>query len=79
MCYQSTLHKRKEIQSEIEKKIQIILDYYKTKFGVDTIDQKLASCTSKRKTNRWPFVVFYNLLNLSVNNTFVIFTSVFPN
>ena len=75
---QSTLHNRKDVTSDIDKKPRIILDYNKTKYGVDSVDKKIAHYTYKRKTNRWSVVVFSNILDISVNNAFVLFISVFP-
>lgn len=62
----------------MKKKPSIILDYNKTKGGVDTVDKKIASYTCRRKTNRWPVVVFTNILDISVINAFVLFNSVCP-
>ena len=73
------MHKRKDVTSDIDKKPRIILDYNKTKGGVDSVDKKIAWYTCKRKTNRWPVVVFSNILDISVNNAFVLFIRVFPN
>lgn len=76
---QSTLHKSAAVESNVEKKPIIIVDYNKTKGGVDTLDQKVACYTCKRKTNRWPIVVFANMLDISVNNAFVLFSIANPN
>ena len=74
---QSTLHNGKDIATDSQRKPLIILDYNKTKGGVDTMDKKIAAYTCKRKTNRWPVVVFSNILDVSVNNAYVLFISVF--
>jgi len=78
LILQSTLHNRKDVTSDIDKKPRIILHYNKTKYGVDSVDKKIAYYTYKRKTNRWSVVVFSNILDISVNNAFVLFISVFP-
>ena len=75
---QSTLHNRKDVTSDIDKKPRIILDNNKTKCGVDSVDKKITCYTCKRKTNIWPVAVFSNILDVSVNKAFVLFISVFP-
>ena len=62
LILRSTLHNRKDVTSDIDKKPRIILDYNKTEGGVDSVDKKIACYTCKRKTNRWPVVVFSNIL-----------------
>ena len=72
---QSTLHKRKDVISDIDQKPRIILEYNKTKGGVDSVYKKIVCHTCKRKAKRWPVIVFSNILDISVNNTFVLFIS----
>ena len=38
---QSTLHKRKDVTSDIDKKPRIILDYKKTKYDVDSVGKQM--------------------------------------
>lgn len=71
----STLHHTSEVSNRADKKPQIILDYNKCKGGVDTLDKVVSCYTSKRKTNRWPQVVFSNILDISAYNAFILFTS----
>lgn len=71
----STLHHSPEVSSREDKKPQIILDYNKCKGGVDTLDKVVSCYTCKRKTNRWPQVVFSNILDISAYNSFILFTS----
>lgn len=61
----STMHSTGEIDDAEHKKPKIILDYNNTKGGVDTFDQMIHEYSSKRKTNRWPFTYFYNLMDTS--------------
>ena len=46
-------------------KPKIILYYNKTKSGVDNIDKLLAKYTVKRRTNRWPLALFYNIIDIA--------------
>lgn len=48
-----------------KKKPEIIHYYNKTKIGVDTMDQMLGRYTTKRQTNRWPPVFFYNIVDVA--------------
>lgn len=61
----STLHHNPEVSNREDKKPQIILDYNKCKGGVGTLDKVVSCYTCKRKTNRWPQVVFSNMLDIS--------------
>ena len=54
------------------KKPQMILDYNATKEGVDTADQLLHTYTVKRGTRRWPMVLFYNMIDVSALNAYII-------
>lgn len=64
----STLHNYKEISARDDKKPTIIMDYNETKEAVDTLDQLVATYSCKRKTNRWPVIIFYNILDISAYN-----------
>ncbi|XDV54752.1 hypothetical protein PO909_022975 [Leuciscus waleckii] len=74
----STLHRDAAISSQDHKKPQIILDYNKTKGGVDTLDQLVGTYTCRRKTNGWPMVIFFNMLDVSACNSFVLWTEMDP-
>lgn len=74
----STLHNSKQISNRDDKKPQIILDYNSTKGAVDTLDQVIATYTCKRKTNRWPMILFYNILDTSAYNAYVLWREVNP-
>ena len=74
----STHHLAKQISNRDDKKPQIILDYNSTKGAVDTLDQLVTTYTCKRKTNRWPMIVFYNMIDISAYNAFVLWTSINP-
>ena len=58
---------------------EVILTYNETKAGVYTMDQMTRTYTCKRKTRRWPLVVFYNLLGISAINASVIWKALNPN
>jgi len=52
--------------------------YNETKAGVDTMNQMSRTYSCKRKTRRWPLVVFYNMLDISAINTYVIWKALNP-
>lgn len=53
-----------------------IIEYYNmTKSGVDTLDKKTAGYSSSRRTNRWPVAVFFQLLDISAVNAFIMHQS----
>lgn len=50
-------------------KPQIILDYKKSKFGVDVVDQ---FCSNQNTSRHWRMVSFYNINNIVVMNREVV-------
>lgn len=58
------MHDTNEIDNETGKPI-VIMDYNATKSRVDTVDQKCANYSTKRKTRRWPMAVFYRFLDMN--------------
>lgn len=75
---QSTLHSDKKVDTSECKKPQAILDYNSTKGAVDTLDKMISCYTCRRKTNRWPVVVFSNILDISAVNAYILFLAVNP-
>ena len=71
----TTLHQGTEIV-DYTKKPEIIQFYKETKSGVDTLDQAIRNYTSKRRTNRWPQCLLYNILNTSEYIDYVIYISI---
>ncbi|KAL7870844.1 hypothetical protein SRHO_G00083410 [Serrasalmus rhombeus] len=65
-----------EESSGSDKKPIIILDYNKNKGGVDNLDKMTATYTCQRMTRRWPMVVFYNILDVSAYNAFVLWNQI---
>ncbi|XP_038576656.1 piggyBac transposable element-derived protein 4-like [Micropterus salmoides] len=74
----STLHRDTAVSAREDKKPQVILDYNHNKGGVDNLDKVTSVYTCKRKTARWPLVVFYNILDVSAYNSFVLWTEINP-
>uniref|UniRef100_A0A665ULX8 PiggyBac transposable element-derived protein domain-containing protein n=1 Tax=Echeneis naucrates TaxID=173247 RepID=A0A665ULX8_ECHNA len=76
VIFMSTLHKDAAASSGSDKKPTIIFDYNKNKGGVDNLDKLTATYTCQRMTRRWPMVVFYNILDVSTCNAFVLWTHI---
>lgn len=74
----STMHNSVEISNREDKKPKMILDYNASKGAVDTLDQLIGTYTCKRKTNRWPMIIFYNIIDTSAYNAFVLWREINP-
>src|ERR1700761_4241299 len=74
----SAMHNKQEIQVDDKAKPLMILDYYSTKTGVDTMDQIVHAYTAKRKTRRWPMALIYNMLHFIPLNAYVIWLHIHP-
>lgn len=74
----SSFHEKVTIDENDKKKYKpnTVLDYNRTKFGVDSLDQMTRNYNVKAPTRRWPVQVFYNILNLAAINAWVLFNSV---
>ena len=55
-----------------EKKSEVILYYNSTKSGVDILDKMVQTYTCKRMTRRWPVALFYNIIDVSAINAYVV-------
>lgn len=73
----STMHSAPE-RCETSGKPEIVLTYNKTKGGVDALDQMAHAFTVKRKTKRWPLVIFFNIIDLSTIAARVIWQARLP-
>ena len=61
-----------------EDKLKIVLHYNKTKSVVDNMDHLATIFSCRRKNNRWPMVLFYNMLDVAGMAAFVIWISLNP-
>ena len=61
-----------------QRKKQVITFYNKSKGGVDTMDQMVGTYTCKRQTQRWPMVLWYNILDIATLNAYTFFTAQHP-
>ena len=58
-----------------DQKTEAHMFYNASKGGVDVFDQLCAASSTSRKTRRWPLCIFYGILNIIVNNAWIIWSS----
>lgn len=73
----STGHHDERVEGD-DRKPEMILHYNEKKGGVDNMDHLVSIFTCRRKTNRWPMVLFYNMLDVAGVAAFVIWLSLNP-
>lgn len=66
----SSMHHSRSTDVESNKP-EIISFYNSTKGGVDALDEKCTIYSSSRRTRRWPMAIFYQILDMSCVNAFV--------
>ena len=74
----STLHPDVEIPSHNnpKKKPKTVLFYSKTKAGVDVINQMARKYPVKVVSKRWPIYIFYNVIDLALINSWILFQDI---
>ena len=60
----SSSHSGCEIVTSHNNKPQMILDYNFGNKGVDQFDQNIEEYTCRRKTVRWPLLLFFNMVDI---------------
>jgi len=72
----STLHSIINTETN-HKKIPKTLQFYnKTKCRVDILDQKARKYSTRAAARRWPVHIFYNILDLTAINAWIIYRGV---
>lgn len=89
VCYQatkskkvfmiSTQHHGKHVSPDSDYKPDIILEYNRTKCGVDSCDQIVKRYTTRSLLRRWPMIHFQNMLDITALNVCTIFKMTNPN
>jgi hypothetical protein len=67
----SSMHVRNVITNQEDQKPQVIIDYNAGKGGVDLMDSRIEDYTCKRKTNRYPLIFFFNMLDVCLLNAYL--------
>ena len=60
----SSMHHAADVEGDNQKP-SIIHYYNSTKSGVDNLDHMVTLTSCKRRTNRWPMVLFFNMLDVA--------------
>ena len=76
VVFLSTLNSTIDIGSNLKKPPEIVQFCYKTKCGVDILDQMARRYSTRATARRWPVHVFYNILNLATINALIIYRCV---
>ena len=58
-----------------DTKTEPVMFYNGAKSGVDGFDRMCAASSTSRKTKRWPLCIFYGILNIIMNNAYIIWRS----
>ncbi|KAI5087140.1 dual specificity protein phosphatase 26 isoform X1, partial [Silurus meridionalis] len=74
----STRHREAAVTEGPKAKPDIITYYNRCKGGVDNLDKVVATYSCRRKTKRWPQTLFFNMMDISGYNAYVIFTAIDP-
>ncbi|XP_068164525.1 piggyBac transposable element-derived protein 4-like isoform X2 [Antennarius striatus] len=74
----STLHTNAAVSTAEGGKPVVMQDYDMNKGGVACLDKLIDSYTCRRITARWPMVLFYNILDVSAFNAYVVWTVIDP-
>ncbi|XP_036945365.1 piggyBac transposable element-derived protein 1-like [Acanthopagrus latus] len=74
----STKHREPAVIQGDKQKPQIIVTYNCCKGGVDNLDKVVSTYSCRRRTRRWPLVLFFNCIDVSAFNAFVLYTAVDP-
>ena len=75
----STMHDDRVVDdNNVKKKPEVIQYYNQTKSGVDTMGQMVRTYTCKRRTRRWPMVLWHNVLDVATLNAYTNFTAQHP-
>ncbi|KAM9307115.1 piggyBac transposable element-derived protein 4-like [Pholidichthys leucotaenia] len=73
----SSMHHDNSVSGD-QRKPDIIVHYNNTKSGVDNLDHLATMHTSRRRINRWPMVLFFNMVEIAGIAAFIIWLGNFP-
>ena len=72
-----TLHRDVPVP-EINTKACTVLEYNRTKSGVDIADKRIKGLSCKRKCRRWPYSIFSNMVDIAGNNGSIVYHERYP-
>lgn len=62
----------------MKRKPIVIKDYNRCNGGVDNLDKVVGTYSCRRRTNRWPLALFHNVIDISLYDASVLWTSIEP-
>ena len=71
MIMLSSLHYSEDTDQTPPFKPKMIIDYNKSKSGVDSLDQVVKNYSCRRSSSRWPLQIFYWILDVAAYNASV--------
>ncbi|XP_058235984.1 activating transcription factor 7-interacting protein 1 isoform X4 [Hemibagrus wyckioides] len=74
----STRHRKAAVTEGPKKKPEMITDYTRCKGGVNNLEKVIGTYTCRMKTNRWPQMMLFNMVDITAYNAYVIHTAVDP-
>lgn len=69
----STMHKQPVILNNLP---EIVQSYNETKSGTDNMDHMVRFYTSRRKCRRWPYGFFFNMVDIALLNSYIIYSKI---
>lgn len=74
----SSMHHDSDIDANHDNKPDIILHYNESKSGVDNLDHLVRMYSCRRKSNRWPMTLFFNMLDCAAVASYVTWMTKYP-
>lgn len=68
----SSTHSENTLEAGDKRRPTLILDYNQSKGGVDTMDENIEEFSCRRKTRRWPLLLFFNLVDIAAYNGYLL-------
>ena len=68
----STIHNKLTVVEG--SKTEAHMFYNAAKGGTDAFDQRCAITSCSRRTSRWPMAVFFQMVNIAMNNAFILYS-----
>jgi len=72
VCLLSAQFLDDSVSDQSHKKPNMILEYNRTRGGVDNADKLVREYSCARRTSRWPLRLFMNMLDIGALNAFII-------
>lgn len=69
----SSQHDDDRVCPDNKNKPYIILDYNASKGGVDNVDKLIREYSCTRRTARWPYRLFMNMIDIGASNAFILY------